>query len=164
MTAKAGRLARIRGPAKLKRAPARAVLVAGGLYGSEVIGMAKGQLRKLRTAMATALGGCRRGRRCLTAYLAVNGARDPAVDLVERTVLQWARAAWRGEISDEPVGPSWRRAAGRVRGKSLAAAVVRGLCPPSCAQCSPSAWNLLRPLPGGLVTAARSTSLPRPPS
>eukprot|EP00972_Heterocapsa_arctica_P100783 14858386-Heterocapsa_arctica.AAC.1 len=126
MTAKAGRLARIKGPVKLKRAPARAVIVAGGLYGSEVIGMACGQLRKLRAAMATALGGCRRGRRCLTAYLAAAGARDPAVDLVERTVQKWARAAWRGEISDELVGPAWRRAAGRVRGKALAATWVRG--------------------------------------
>ena len=88
MTAKAGRLARIRGPSQLKRVPACAVLINGGLYGSEAVGTAGGQLRKLCVAMATAVYGPCRGRRCLTTCLAAYGAKDPAVALAERRVLQ----------------------------------------------------------------------------
>ena len=126
MKAKASRFAIIKGPPRLKRLPARAVLVTGGLYGAAVVGMAAGELRKLRVAVATAIGGRPKGRRCLTAYLAVIGATDPAITLAETTIEHWARAVWSGDVSDEAVGPAWRRSTRKIRSGCLAAAWVRG--------------------------------------
>ena len=88
--------------------------------------MAGGQLRKLRVAMATALCGPRRGRRCLTTCLAESGAKDPAIALAESKVLQWAKAVWTGEVTDELVSPAWRRAAAKIRLGTLPASWVRG--------------------------------------
>ena len=124
---RAQRLRRVRGPARGKRGLANGVLQAGAFYGVDVIGMSDGALLKLRTETALAMIGPGRGRRCLTAELALCGEGvDPCVALHGKVVFRWASQAWKGCLEDAGVASAWQAAVQRRRGGKLAANQVKG--------------------------------------
>lgn len=142
---KAGRFKRVRGPARKKRGIA-AGLNAGALFGVECLSMAAGPLLRVRRAVAQALVGKAKGRRCLTAELALCGPdADPAVQMHARVLYRWARAVWEATVSEEGQKVAWQAALGRRTAGRLPICRVRGPAAATIYSLSELGWEPLSP-------------------